>query len=108
TRLLGVGLQPHGSSPHREKPRQRGCNPPARVEGDPPSTAGLNRGGKGPSTGLQRPGGEATGSENRRKISFPIKSIGTSTSIPTNCANLFVTVDWDGGKGYPRETRRPT
>src|SRR5437762_1267764 len=46
--LLGVGLQPAGSSPHRAKPRQRGCHPPAPVVGDPPSTAGLHGGGKGP------------------------------------------------------------
>src|SRR5204863_7675704 len=34
--------------------------PHARAPGDPPSTAGLNRGGKGPSTGLEKPGGDAT------------------------------------------------
>src|SRR5437867_5252641 len=45
-RLLGVGLPPEGSSPHRAKPRQRGCHPTARVVGDPPSTAGRHGGSK--------------------------------------------------------------
>src|SRR5207248_2706836 len=46
TRLLGVRLQPDGSSPKREKPRRR--VPHAWTPGDPPSTAGLNGASKSP------------------------------------------------------------
>src|SRR5207302_607346 len=46
-------------APTARNPVKRGSNSTARVVGDPPSTAGLNRGGKGPSTGLQEPGGAA-------------------------------------------------
>src|SRR5205814_8026025 len=52
---------------HRFEPRSRGVSvfgfsrrAPA---GDPPSTAGLNRGGNGPGMGLEKPSGEATVSE---------------------------------------------
>src|SRR5207237_6235889 len=83
TRLLAVGLQPdgskpEGSSPHREKPRQRGCNSTARVVGDPPSTAGLHGGGKGPGTGLKKPGGVAAGPINphRRRVGRPPSTAG--------------------------------
>src|SRR5207248_2878461 len=51
------------------KPNQTQPNPTARVlPGDPPLTAGLHGPGKGPGTGLQTPGGDATAS----KLSAPL------------------------------------